>query len=131
MPEERLPVARVLLAGLAIAGGIGVAIGVVFAILATHDLPPGGPVVARPAPPAASQAEPSTLAQAAPALETAPQPELARFRADKARALDELAWADATRTTAHVPIRMAMAVMVARSASASASRASRAAEAAR
>jgi len=118
MPEDRLPVARILLAALALTCGIAAAIGVVFAVLGARGLPPGGPAVARPVPPGASRAEPSTLAQATPMLQAAPQPDLARYRAEKAHALDELAWADAAHATARVPIREAMALMEARAASA-------------
>ena len=125
MPEGRLPVARILLAALAIAGGIAAAIGVVAAILGAHRLPLVGPAIARPAAPVVARAESSTLAQAVPMLQAAPQADLARYRAEEASALDELAWADAARTTARVPIGVAMAMMVARAASAAASEAAR------
>jgi len=131
MPEDRLPVARILLTALAIAGGIAAAIGVVIAILGAHRLPLGGPAVARPAAATTTQAESSTLAQAVPMLQAAPQPDLARYRAEKASALDGLAWADAAHATARVPIGVAMRMMVARAASAPGPAVSTPAEAAR
>ena len=121
MPEARLPVRRILMAALGIAGGIAAAIAVVVVVLRTHGLPLGGPAVTRPMPLEVSQGERSTLALTVPMLQAAPQPDLARYRADEARALDELAWVDPARTTARVPIRVAMAMMVARSASAAGS----------
>jgi hypothetical protein len=123
MPDRTLPVARILMAGGAYALCIAVAIVVVLVILGARGLPYGGWAVGVPAPPAAAAGELAPmpgpeLAQSVAPLQPAPQPELARYLSAKAGGLEELAWADATHTTAHVPIRVAMAMLVARSASA-------------
>jgi hypothetical protein len=126
MPEERLPVARILQAAGAIAGAIGTALLVVLAILLGRGLPFGGIAVRPPAAPASAIPAPAPLAQAAAPLQAAPQTELARYRAEKTRALETLSWTDAARTTARVPIDVAMALLAA-SAAAPAPHAGRAA----
>ncbi len=100
MRDDALPVGRLALAGLAILLVVAIAIATVLTLLHRRGLPPGGVPVARPADVPASQ----------PALQTAPQQDLAAYRRDQSAAL---ARADAD----HVPIALAMARVAAGSAS--------------
>lgn len=108
--RDELATRRIAWAGAAIAG---VVLGVVACVLLGL-----GPHSAHPA---ATVWPPPTQGMPGPALQSAPQPDLAAYRADKARQLREQGWVDATHQIAHIPIEQAMALLGARSASASAS----------
>jgi len=108
MRGAELPVGRIALAGAAVAGTVLGAVGVVLLWLHAHELPAGGE---RPA-------QTVVLVGAGPALQSAPQPDLARYRAEKARELHALGWVDGGRGIARIPIDDAMALLAAHAASA-------------
>lgn len=112
MRDDALPVGRLLWVGAAIVLAVAGAIGVVLAILAHRGVPVGGLAIDPPA----------RLGPGLPMLQTAPQPDLAAYKATKLHALHDLGWIDAASGVAHVPIEAAMAMRVARAASAGASR---------
>jgi hypothetical protein len=112
MRDDALPVRRLLGVGAAIVLVVAVAIGVVLAMLAHRRVPPGGVVIDRPA----------ALGADLPMLQSAPQPDLAAYRAEKQQALHGLGWIDAASGVAHVPIETAMALQAARAAAAGGSR---------
>jgi hypothetical protein len=76
MRDDALPAGRLLAAAAAIVLVVATAIVVVLAMLRTHGLPRGGEPVAPPA----------RLGAGLPALEVAPQPELAAYRRAQAAA---------------------------------------------
>jgi hypothetical protein len=94
--------------GLAIAATVAVVIGSVFLLLHAWDVPPDATRVRMP----------YTAEVPGPALESAPQPDLARYRAEKQRILDSAAWVDAQRGIARIPVADAMAWLAASAASA-------------
>ena len=106
MRDDALPMGRILLAALAIAATIAIAAGVALALLAHRHVPPGGLAIDKPASPG----------DGGPALQSAPQPDLADYRAHKLAALHGLGWVDAASGVAHVPIEAAMALQAASSA---------------
>jgi len=112
MRDDALPMGRLLGVGAAIVLAVAGAIGVVLAILAHRGVPVGGLAIDRPAP----------LRPGLPTLQTAPQPDLAEYKAAKLHALNDLGWIDAASGVAHVPIETAMAMRAARAASGGASR---------
>ena len=112
MRDDALPIGRLLLVGVAIVAAVAIAIGVVLAILAHRRVPVGGVLVDQPA----------QLAADLPMLQTAPQPDLAAYKADKLHALHDLGWIAAASGVAHVPIETAMAMLAASSAGKGASR---------
>ena len=112
MRDDALPLARVLAAGAAIVLAVACAIGVVLTMLAHRHVPVGGVDIAKPVP----------LDAGLPMLQSAPQPDLVAYRAEKQRALHGLGWVDAASGVAHVPIETAMALQAARAASAGAAR---------
>lgn len=107
MRDDALPVGKLLRIGVAIPSAIVFAIAVVLWLLAHRGVPVGGEPVAPPA----------KLADGVPMLQTAPQEDLAAYRASQQRALD-----GAASGVAHMPIDTAMALQAARAASAGASR---------
>jgi len=115
MRDDALPIARLLWAGVAIVVAVSLAIAAVLAILAHRRVPVGGVAIDKPL----------QLGADLPMLQTAPQPDLAAYKAGKQQALHGLGWVDAASGVAHVPIEVAMAMQVARAASAAASGASR------
>ena len=112
MRDDALPIARLLWVGIAIALAVATAIAVVLAILAHRRVPVGGVLIDKPV----------QLGPDLPMLQTAPQPDLAAYKADKLHALHDLGWVDAASGVAHIPIETAMALQAARAASAGASR---------
>ena len=112
MRDDALPIRRLLGVAAAIVLAVSVAIGVVLAILAQRRVPVGG----------ARIDEPSSPGHGLPMLQTAPQLDLAAYRADKQQALHGLGWVDAASGVAHVPIEVAMALQAARAASAGGAR---------
>ena len=83
---------------------VAIAIGVVLAILAHRRVPVGG---------VADRRGPRSSAGDLPMLQTAPQPDLAAYKAEKLHALHDLGWVDAASGVAHVPIETAMAMQAA------------------
>jgi hypothetical protein len=112
MRDDALPIRRLLLVGVAIVATMAIAIAVVLSILAHRRVPVGGVAIDKPA----------QLGPDLPMLQTAPQPDLAAYKAGKLHALHDLGWIDAASGVAHVPIETAMAMRVAQAASAGASR---------
>ncbi|WP_066342980.1 hypothetical protein [Azohydromonas lata] len=111
MSAPDLPTGRIALAGAAIAGTV---IGVVILVLSWlhgQDMRPGGERLAQP----------YTLTIPGPRLQSAPQPDLAAYRAEKAAWLHGRGWVDAGAGIAHIPIEDAMALLAAPAASAAAS----------
>ena len=94
--------------GIAIGTTVAVVVGAVFLLLNLWDAPPN-----------ASRLRMPYIAEVpGPALESAPQPDLARYRADKQRILESTAWLDAPRGIARIPVADAMAWLAASAASA-------------
>ena len=94
--------------GLAIAGVVALIVGAVFLLLDLWNTDPGEDRVRRPA----------ALAATDPGLESAPQPDLAAYLAEKQRLLTTTAVLDAQRGIARIPIADAMAMLAASAASA-------------
>jgi len=107
MRDDALPIRRIVVTAFGLAVTVAILLGVVVAMLAHRDVPPGGVPVARPA----------QLGDDLPMLQTAPQQDLAAFRREKAQALDSLGWVDAASGVTHVPIDTAMSMLLARAAS--------------
>lgn len=106
-PPE-LPAGRIAIAAAAIAGIVIGAVALVLLWLHARHMPPGG----------AQLDQPYTRVMPGPALQSAPQPELAAYRAEQARQLHGSGWVDAPGRIAHIPIEDAMDLLVARGASA-------------
>lgn len=104
MPKRELHVKAVALSGAAIALTLLVAVGAVFLLLWHWRLPGSG--ADWPAPPTV----------AGPALQSAPQLDLAAYRAGKQARLDGAGWVDPGQGIAHIPIADAMDLLVQRSA---------------
>lgn len=94
----------VLLAGAAIGAVVLLVVGVVFLLLHWWDVP-GTTDRAEPRP---------VVRQGAAPLETAPQLDLATYRARKERELHGLGWVDRQRGIAHIPIETAMDILAQR-----------------
>ncbi|NML17907.1 hypothetical protein [Azohydromonas caseinilytica] len=108
MAAPELPTGRIALAGAALAGTvIGV---VVLVLLGLHgrNMPPGGQRLAQP----------YTLSIPGPRLQSAPQPDLAAYLAEKEARLHGRGWVNAGAGIVHIPIEDAMALMAAPAASA-------------
>jgi hypothetical protein len=108
MSGPELRSGRIAIAGAAIAGTVVGVVAVVLLWLHERPLPPGG----------ARLSLPYDLTVPGPALESAPQPALQAYRAEKAQRLHGRGWVDAAHGIVHIPIEDAMALMVARAASA-------------
>lgn len=93
---------------LAIAVTVATVIGSVRLLLHAWDTPAGASRVALPDP----------VAVPGPLLQSAPQLDLAQYRAEKQRLLDSAAWVDPARGIARIPIADAMALLAASAASA-------------
>jgi hypothetical protein len=106
MPE--LPTSRIAIAAATIAGTVMAAVAVVLLGLQARQMPPGG----------RQFEQPYTRLMPGPALQSAPQPELASYRAQQAERLHGSGWVDAPGRIARIPIEDAMALLVARGASA-------------
>jgi hypothetical protein len=107
MHAAEVPARHIAIAGATIAGTVIGAICVVLLWLHALQLPPGGAPVQAPLRPAS-----------APMLQSAPQPELASYRAQKEQQLHGIGWVDRSQGIAHIPIEDAMALLAARAASA-------------
>jgi len=100
MPTDDISVRRIVLAGVLIAGTVALVVGAVVAGLAHWDLPLAGPRRAD-----------YSIREPAPALESAPQPDLQRYRDDKRRLLTTSAWVDRSAGIARIPIAAAMTLL--------------------
>ena len=78
MRDDALPIGRLVLAGVAVAATVTLAVAVVLAMLAHRHVPVGGLAIDKPVQPEAGR----------PALQSAPQPDLAAYRAAKRQALE-------------------------------------------
>jgi len=78
MRDDALPIGRLVLAGVAVVATVAVAVVVVLAMLAHRHVPVGGLAIDQPVQPEAGR----------PALQSAPQPDLAAYRAAKRQALE-------------------------------------------
>jgi hypothetical protein len=105
MRDDALPIGRLLLAGVAVAATVALAVIVVLTMLAHRHVPVGGLAIDKPVQPEAGR----------PALESAPQPDLAAYRSAKRQALEA---SDASG----ISIEMAMALQAASAASSGTSR---------
>ena len=103
-----MSVRPLLWGALAIAATVLAVIGGVFLLLHFWQAPPDISRVRMP----------YNLLRPGPVLQSSPQPELERYRADKQRQLDSAAWLDAQRGIARIPIADAMAMLAASAASA-------------
>lgn len=110
MPTRELHVRAVLLAGCAIVAAVFTAIGAVFLLLRHWQMPLTG--AAQPTPPVV----------AGPALQPAPQLDLAAYRAEKQAQLDGSGWVDQAHGVARIPITDAMDLLVQRTAAAATAR---------
>ena len=108
MQNPELPGRRIAISAAAIAGTVLAAVVIVLLWLHARHVPPGGPALQRP----------YTLAMPAPALQSAPQPDLSAYLAEKMRQLHGRGWVDRTQGLAHIPIEDAMALLATRAASA-------------
>ncbi|CAM5783970.1 hypothetical protein [Rhizobacter fulvus] len=109
MPERRLPerdlhLGTIGLAAAAIAAVILATVGAVLGWLHLRGVPPGGERLERD----------YELAVPGPRLQSAPQPELTDYIAQKRRQLDGSGWVDVDAGIAHIPIDDAMALLAAR-----------------
>lgn len=113
MRDHELPIRRIALAGVLI---LGTVVGVASAVLLWlgHDDAGQGQ----------RGLQPATLATGAPALQSAPQPDLAAYRAQQQGRLHGAGWVDRRAGIVHIPIEDAMALLAARGAKAAASEAS-------
>lgn len=112
MRDDALPIARLSWVAVAMASAVAVAIAVVLLLLHHRSVPVGGLAIDKPA----------TLAPGLPMLQTAPQPDLAAYKAEKLHGLHDLGWVDAASGVAHVPIETAMTMLAASAADRGASR---------
>ena len=100
MPTHDVDGRRIALSGAAIAATVALTIVAVFLLMRLWDMP------AR-----TDRARSAHVAIAGPALQSAPQLDLAQYRAEKQRLLAGGAWVDAQRTKARIPIASAMALL--------------------
>lgn len=89
-------------------GAIGIACGILFALVAAY-------VLLRDAGPAAN-APPRRFGAPAPLLQTAPQVERANYFAEKARLTGSYGWVDRQAGIARIPVDEAMRLLAARAA---------------
>jgi hypothetical protein len=108
MRDDALPVPRLLLAAGAIVGVIGASILAVAGLLHARGMPAGGVPVARPAAPPDDR----------PALQPAPQEDLALVRQAQSAELQRWDRGDAASGVARVPVAVAMDRLAERAASA-------------
>ncbi|MGN6528484.1 MAG: hypothetical protein ACTHL8_19005 [Burkholderiaceae bacterium] len=108
MRDDALPVPRLLLAAGALVGIIAFSVVVVAALLHVRGMPAGGVPVARPAAPPDGR----------PALQPAPQDDLAHVRQAQSTELQRWDRGDAASAVARVPVAVAMDRIAAQAASA-------------
>lgn len=104
MPStDTIDVRRLAWTAAALAVLIAVAIAAVLLLMRHWHVPPAG----APAGSAQLQDVP------APRLQSAPQPDLARFRAEQGRAMDAVGWVDREHGIARIPVSDAMDLVAA------------------
>lgn len=108
MQGPEVPGRRIAIAAAAIAGTVIGAVILVLLWLHVREVPPGGQGLRQP----------YTLTLPGPALRSAPQPDLAAYRTEKALRLHGRGWVDAQQGIVHIPIEEAMALLAAHAASA-------------
>jgi hypothetical protein len=108
MRDDALPVGRLLLAAGSILGTIAAVIAAVALLLHLRGLPAGGMPVARPAPPPDGR----------PALQPAPQDELAAVRRAQSAELGRWSRPDGAGGVARVPVEVALDRLAVQAASA-------------
>jgi hypothetical protein len=104
MPAPDVKARTIALAGAAIALAVGLAVASVLLLLRHWDMPAGTDRVRLPHPMAIDGAT----------LQSAPQIDLARYRAEKQRLLDSTGWVDAQHGIARIPIADAMEILAQR-----------------
>lgn len=104
MRDDALPIDRLLLAGVSVIATVALAVAVVLAMLAHRHVPVGGLAIDKPVLPEAGR----------PAVQSAPQPELAAYRSAKQRALEAT---DGASGPVRISIEAAMALQAASAAS--------------
>ena len=100
MPTEDISVRHIVVGGVLIAGTVALVVAVIFAVLRHADVPLAGP----------SRAD-YRIHEPAPALESAPQPDLHRSRAEKEKLLTTRGWVDEGAGIARIPIAAAMTLV--------------------
>ena len=108
MPGHDVDVRRILWAAAAIALGVAMAVLAVLALLRRWDIPARVDAVRQP----------DGMVVGAPRLQSAPQVEVERYRAQKQRQLESSAWVDAEHGIVRIPIAQAMALLARPAASA-------------
>lgn len=106
MPAHDLHTRYVLRTGLAVVAAIVACVAAVFLLLRAWDVPPG-----------ADRAAARRVPANGPSLQAAPQPDLARYRAEKQQQLESSGWVDREHGIVHVPIGVAMDLLARRAAS--------------
>ncbi|HKB55581.1 MAG TPA: hypothetical protein VKD22_16405 [Ramlibacter sp.] len=101
MPTHDVDTRRIVIGGSAIALAIALVIVAVFLLLRLWGMPPDTDRVRLP----------GRVRIEGPALQSAPQLDLARYRAEKQRLLDSGAWLDASHQHARMPIAAAMGLL--------------------
>ncbi len=93
---------RITWGGAAIAGSVAVVVVAVLLLLRAWNIAPGADRVRLP----------YDLVIEGPTLQSAPRPDLASYRAEKARILSTSAWVDAPNGIVRIPIESAMKLLV-------------------
>ena len=101
MPDPALHARRIVLVVAGIGAIVAAAVLGVLWGLGAFDIPHGGERRERA----------YRLTVPGPNLQSAPQPDLGTYFTEKRRQLGELAWLDASRTTARIPLEAAMALI--------------------
>ena len=102
MPAHDIHARTIARTAAVIVAAIAACVAAVFALLHLWDVPGG-----------ASRAQPPHRMQAGgPALQAAPQPDLAQYRAEKQRQLTTSGWVDRQHGIVHIPIDAAMDLLV-------------------
>lgn len=107
MPAHDLHTRYVLRTGLAVVAAIVACVAAVFLLLRAWDVPPG----------ADRAASARRVPANGPSLQAAPQPDLARYRAEKQQQLESSGWVDREHGIVHVPVGVAMDLLARRAAS--------------
>jgi hypothetical protein len=100
MPTDDVSVGRIVVAGALIVATVAIVAGVVVAGLTHWNLPLAGP-----------GRDDDAMREPAPALESAPQADLARYRAEKTKLLTTTGWVDEQAGIARIPIATAMTLL--------------------
>jgi hypothetical protein len=101
MPAHDIDARRITVVGGSLLLVVVLAVCAVFALLRHEDMAPGEDRVDLP----------YTLTMPAPGLQSAPQIDLPRYRAEKQRILDGSGWVNGERDVVRIPITTAMALL--------------------